>query len=850
MLEFQEGFLEQEIRNGFYIDVTMKTVWAAELELLQKVAEVCNKYGLTWYAAYGTLLGAIRHEGFVPWDDDMDIWMKRKDYNKLMQVLPKELPEGFVVHSPLTEAGYDQYHTCVNTGTGVSISPKWLEQFHGCPFTVGLDIFPLDCVPSNEGERVVQENLFFIAANAAQMLRGLERGEFNTREGEHESAGEERKADLLEKITENIDYLIDEVKLPIKRHLLEEERWFELTTEMWKWANHIAMMYNEDEGDYLAHYMDYCKWKHKKYPKEWFAQVYSATFENFMLPIPCGYDCLLRLIYGEYDVCRRKSGMHEYPYYARQLREVRKLLKQREQEALGKTEEASMMLFAWEDLEVPKQWEHLVYKKDGTRKKIVLSANNPDVYLCYGDAALDKLESTLKQMEEVQKDVVFWWRPHPIMKELLEKVSPQLAERYQSILSNYKVAGWGICDETDNTERAVHQGDVYYGEMNAILQPFQNAGKPAVIAHLEGDSYRYSNEIQRLQYKGFCQFMDFVEKDGKVYMANVNYNELMIVDKASGMLLESISFEGVSQDAERMHFQCVMQQDKICFLPVGASGIHVYDIKTGEQKYIKPEMDNMGLYSWEYICSDNQVYLVPDHATRGLWRWNAVDNALHLEEWWRLPEDGTEIFSGQLDKDSFYTLCSGTNLLYITDLQEKKVDEIKLPDSKVARISYDGNNFWYVMAGCTDVVCWNRESGVVGRIAQHSDLCFMGSDFPSYSGICCVEDEVFVISHINCIYRVNKECQELQLLFTRENGNWGWRYLLKKVDDKLLMILQKDNALMSIDLEKLTVKEHTVTLSIGEKEQWKQLEILLRRGVLFYEEPDKVGLPQILQYYM
>lgn len=94
MLGFQEEFFEQEIRDGFYISSTMKRVWAAEMEVLQKVAEICDRHNIVWYAAYGTLLGAIRHEGFVPWDDDIDIWVKRNDYNRLINILPVELPPG------------------------------------------------------------------------------------------------------------------------------------------------------------------------------------------------------------------------------------------------------------------------------------------------------------------------------------------------------------------------------------------------------------------------------------------------------------------------------------------------------------------------------------------------------------------------------------------------------------------------------------------------------------------------------------------------------------------------------------------------------------------------------------
>lgn len=848
MLEFQEDFFQQEIRNGFYLDVTMKTVWAAELELLQKVAEVCDKYGLAWYAAYGTLLGAIRHEGFVPWDDDMDIWMKRSDYNKLMEVLQQELPKGYVVHSALSERGNDQFHTCVNNGTGINVSKEWLEQFHGCPFTVGLDIFPLDYLPREESKRKLQENLFLLAASAAQIARGLDRGEFAAAEGEDASVARARKADVINRMKEEIACLKENCGFDINEQLLKEERWYELSSEMWKWANQVAMMYDEQESDHLVMYLDYYKWKHKKFLKEWFEDGYSASFEGFMLPIPAGYDQTLRLLYGEYDVCRKKTGMHEYPYYARQLREVRKLLKQREEEIKEQTGGTEVSVLPWEDLGLPVQWEKYVLKKDGTRKKIILSANDPTFYLTYGDAALNKLEQTLKQMEDIQEEVALWWRPHPVMKQLLAQQSAQLAERYQGILDNYKMADWGICDETDNTERAVAQCDVYYGEMNAILQSFQNTGKAVIIAHMEGDSYQYSNEEQWFQQRGFCHFTDFVEKDGKVYMANTNYNALMIVDKESGRLLESIPFKGVQPDMENMHYKCVMIQDKICFLPVGASGIHVYDIKTGEQKYFNPQVGEKTLFTWELVCCDAFNYIVPDIAERGLWKWNVESNDFQWEDWWCLPKEGERLVSGQMGGDSFYTLCFNTNRFYVTKLSEKKTEEFILPDDHVLYASYDGKNFWYVMCGCTDVVCWSRENGVVARIPMHRDMYVLGDNLASYSGVCCAEDKVFVISYMGeCIYWLDQSCQELKLIHTREPGTWDWNYFFKKVNNKLLIMLRKYNKIISIDLQTLEVIEYSVSLQIGIEEQWRQTEILLHRGTLLYEEQN-VGLKQVLHY--
>ena len=480
MLEFQDGFFKQEVRNGFYIDETMKTLWAAEMEVLQKVAEICDRYGITWYAAYGTLMGAIRHEGFVPWDDDMDIWVKRKDYNRLLQVLPKELPSGYFVRSPQTEAGYGQFHTIVNSGDRVSIDPEWLEQYHGCPFSVGLDIFPLDYLPRDEKERMLQEQMFAVASNCAQIANAL-----NSEDNKAEEYAEVRQA-LKEDIMNGIRELEESCGAKINRQLVVDEEWEKAASELFKWANYFAMMYGEEESDHLVQYMDYFCWPWKKFPKECFAEVYGATFENFVLPIPCGYEQVLNRIYETYEVIIKKVGLHEYPYYARQLRCLREMLHEQEIQAgeLGLTiSEASMLLEG--DTLLPPKWSERIKKNNGGQKKIILFANDVSVFCTYGIQALNKLEKVLKTFENVRDHVTLWWRPSKFMADQLKMVSPMLSEQYKRILNNYKESVWGICDETDNIDRAVKWCDMYYGDMNAILQPFQNAGKPVMLMTME-----------------------------------------------------------------------------------------------------------------------------------------------------------------------------------------------------------------------------------------------------------------------------------------------------------------------------------------------------------------------------
>ena len=98
-MEFPKEFFLDEVREGFYVPAMMKRAWAAELEILVEIDKICEKHKLHYYIDYGTLLGAVRHKGFIPWDDDIDIMMFRHDYEIFSEVAQAELPEELLFHS-------------------------------------------------------------------------------------------------------------------------------------------------------------------------------------------------------------------------------------------------------------------------------------------------------------------------------------------------------------------------------------------------------------------------------------------------------------------------------------------------------------------------------------------------------------------------------------------------------------------------------------------------------------------------------------------------------------------------------------------------------------------------------
>ena len=155
-LDIPESFFQGEERSGYYVKPEMKKVWAVELDLLAEFARVCKKHNLKWFASGGTLLGAARHKGFIPWDDDVDVVMMRKDYERLHEIAAEEFRHPYHLSSKqelVTRAlGFGKLF---NEDTTMFDNAGWfytLKHNGNLSFSQGIyiDIFPMDGVPDDE----------------------------------------------------------------------------------------------------------------------------------------------------------------------------------------------------------------------------------------------------------------------------------------------------------------------------------------------------------------------------------------------------------------------------------------------------------------------------------------------------------------------------------------------------------------------------------------------------------------------------------------------------------------------------------------------------------------------------
>lgn len=154
-IDLPQSFYQQETRCDFLITPETKALWAVLLDLLVEFDRVCKKNGLTYFLDSGTLLGAARHKGFIPWDDDIDVIMFRSDYEKLCNVAESEFEEPYFWQTNYTDPGSTRRHGQLRNSQTTAILKEEMKGDQSiAAFNQGvfLDVFILDEVPDDEDE--------------------------------------------------------------------------------------------------------------------------------------------------------------------------------------------------------------------------------------------------------------------------------------------------------------------------------------------------------------------------------------------------------------------------------------------------------------------------------------------------------------------------------------------------------------------------------------------------------------------------------------------------------------------------------------------------------------------------
>lgn len=252
----------------------MKQMQAANLKIIKEVDRICRKYNIHYLLDAGTLIGAIRHKGFIPWDDDVDFAFLREEYEKFIKVAKDELPEGIHLWFPADSAKYEAFY---------DFTPKLVyensrkrlpdedtafykeEMNHIC-----ADIFILDEISENAFARKMQ-----ILLN--KIIYGMAMG--------HRRKLDFSKYSFLQKLQVALLAAVGSV---INMELL------------CKWERKAALRQTKGTSS-LLYYSNYDPgYVHMIVPKEGSEQILEVPFEDMQVMIPKGYDNVLKVVYGDY----------------------------------------------------------------------------------------------------------------------------------------------------------------------------------------------------------------------------------------------------------------------------------------------------------------------------------------------------------------------------------------------------------------------------------------------------------------------------------------------------------------------------------------------------------------------
>lgn len=257
------------------------------LEVFKAFVDICENHKLQYFCHGGTAIGVIRHQGFIPWDDDIDVLMPRPDYERFLSLFPSLSQKRYNLVVPRDDSSYylPFAKLCdVNTT---------LLEFKHIPFPIGvfIDIFPLDGASSNLQERAKDWLSFRRAANKLMILP--------------KPAWENFKWFFRHIRSFHLRTALYEVECAFnkqnKRSLILQKLKTIMTDNSFEEAEYV--------GSYCSQFGVKAFW-----PKEWFSDYIIKNFEGIKVRVPIGYDKLLTQVYGDYMKLppeeKRVSGHH------------------------------------------------------------------------------------------------------------------------------------------------------------------------------------------------------------------------------------------------------------------------------------------------------------------------------------------------------------------------------------------------------------------------------------------------------------------------------------------------------------------------------------------------------------
>ena len=250
----------------------MRNLQLKETEILKAFADFCEQHGLRYYLAEGTLLGAIRHQGFIPWDDDVDVMMPREDYQRFLELVQKNPIEDYTVNHYRVPNGRKTLYIIQLTDSHLKTKRIYLGNVHDQ--YICIDIFPIDGMPDSPKDQARRMKKLLKLYNLFRLAR---RNHFENKV---------KSPVLYKRVLFAINRCLGISKLlDASKQLSKLE--YELENTPYQSSRYTVNFYSEYR-------------QRQVFPKEYYGTGRTCLFEGMEFRIPVEAEKILSQIYGDY----------------------------------------------------------------------------------------------------------------------------------------------------------------------------------------------------------------------------------------------------------------------------------------------------------------------------------------------------------------------------------------------------------------------------------------------------------------------------------------------------------------------------------------------------------------------
>lgn len=382
--------------------------------------------------------------------------------------------------------------------------------------------------------------------------------------------------------------------------------------------------------------------------------------------------------------------------------------------ALGSPKYDKVQSVKKEEYFLPEEWERRLYRKDGTRKKVIFYNTHMFTWLTGGDQYFKKLQAVFEFFRS-RDDVLLLWRPHPNTELNFRTLQPQSLNKYMRVIKEYQEAGWGIYDDTSDLHRAIAISDAYYGDESSVVLLFTAAGKPVMLQNIhEGHS---TDPYIRPD----CLYID----DEYIWFTLYGKNGLFRMDKRTGKTEFVTQFPSLGDNGKFfLLFRTITKvEDTMFFTPCGANSIIAYNVVNQSITSIplKPVLKIPGMnYNPQFKFHDvfvygNKVFYIGASYPAIICLDTSNGNIEYFTDWVfefiKLLKSHADIllFSSCQNGSTIVAVSPNTNAVLVFDMNTYQSEIYKISDKVTGwtSICFDGLDYWLVPKNDSPIVRWN-----------------------------------------------------------------------------------------------------------------------------------------------